>query len=134
MLKSYFEDYKYGIAEEEKIRTLLINHFNEDIIKTKERYCKYDYICLASNNKFELKSRRNNKNHYPTTIIPVDKVITNDNLYFIFNFIDKCCYIKYNEDQFKQFNKRIIKTNRWDKNDKPNVHYEIPVDLLVDIN
>ena len=118
MLKSYFEDYKYGIAEEEKIRTLLINHF----------------ICLASNNKFELKSRRNNKNHYPTTIIPVDKVITNDNLYFIFNFIDKCCYIKYNEDQFKQFNKRIIKTNRWDKNDKPNVHYEIPVDLLVDIN
>jgi len=134
MTRTFNNDLKFGLEKEETVRQNLITYFKEDIIKTKNKYCKYDYECLLSNNKYEVKSRRNNKHQYPTTIIPVHKVITKDDLYFVFNFIDQCCYIKYDDEIFKKFKTKLIKINRLGKYDPPTLHYEIPINLLIDIN
>ncbi len=141
MSKSFQNDLNFGLSNEEPIRQLLIKYFNEDIINTKDLcndiYCKYDYEGTTTMSKYELKSRKNNKNKYPTTIIPVHKINSetiNNGLYFIFNFTDKCSYIKYDKKLFKTFSTRLIKLNRFDKYDLPTTHYEIPINLLIDIN
>lgn len=140
MSKLFSNDLKFGLSKEEEIRQLLIKYFKEEITNTKDlyndKYCKYDYEGI-SKTKYELKCRTNNKMKYPTTIIPIHK-ITNEttkyDFYFIFNFTDKCCYIKYDKKLFDTFPTKLIKLNRLDKYDPPTMHYEIPIKLLIDIN
>lgn len=134
-------DIKYGLSKEEEVRLLLKKIFidDEDIINTKDlynnKYCKYDYEGLTTKRKYEVKSRTNTKYAFNTTIIPLHKITpetTNTELIFIFNFIDVCCYIKYDETLFKTFNKKNLKIWRDNKYDKMAEHYEIPINLLID--
>ena len=55
-------------------------------------------------------------------------------LFFIFNFTDICTYIKYDETLFKTFKQKLVKIVRQGKYDPPTLHYEIPIELLIDIN
>lgn len=141
--RSFKKDLEFGLSREESVRQLLKKYFTdeEDIINTKDLYndiyCKYDFEGVTLKTKYELKSRTNRKHQYPTTIVPVHK-ITNDtintSLYFVFNFTDKCSVIKYDEELFNKFNTRLLKIFREGKYDPPTLHYEIPVNLLIDIN
>lgn len=141
--KTFSEDLAFGLSKEENVRIILKNFFKDedDIINTKILYkndfCKYDYEGTTIKRRYELKSRTNTKNKYPTTIIPVHKITdetTQTELIFVFNFTDKCSYIKYDEVLFKTFNTKMLNIYRSGKYDPPTLHYEIPVRLLIDIN
>lgn len=128
--RTFKEDYKFGKEKEEDKQLIekLKNHFNDDLKKTDKKFCKWDY---EGNNIYELKSRTNKLLTFPTTIIPLDKVIEGKNQYFIFNFTDKIGYIKYDKNIFNSFELKPFKRNqRADFNDKEKLYYFIPVDKL----
>ena len=136
VLRRFQDDYNYGMEKEIGIETKLRLTFNDESItntKTlyKDTFCKWDYES-KDGKKWELKSRRNTKWAYSTTIIPCHKTTTGE-VYYVFEFTDKTCYIKYEEDLFNTFEIRTIKVYRQGKYDPPTDHYCIPVKLLIDI-
>lgn len=143
MERSFKTDLEFGLSKEETVRQLLKKQFidEDDIINTKDLYgniyCKFDYEGTTVKRKYEVKSRTNTKYKYPTTILPVHKITLETiktDFCIVFNFTDKCSYIMYDEELFKTFSTRLIKIYRVGKYDPPTVHYEIPVNLLIDIN
>ena len=130
-------DLQFGLAKEGHVLDLLQKTFpNPDIKNTKEQhgqFCIYDYES-SDGTSWEVKSRRNKKTQYPTTILPVHKVREVDTKqYFVFHFTDKTCYIEYNKEQFDTFNKQRIFANRNTGSNNDGIHYEIPVRMLTDI-
>lgn len=141
--RSFKNDMEFGLSKEEPVRIILKSYFKEeeDIINTKDlynnEYCKYDYEGITTKKRYEVKSRTNKKNTYPTTLLPVHKIDSDtikNGLIFIFNFTDKCCYIKYDKKLFSDFEIKIIKIYREGKYDPPTPHYLIPISMLTDIN
>lgn len=141
--RSFKNDLNFGLSKEEPIRQLLKTYFKneEDIINTKnlynDQYCKYDFEGITTNTRYEVKSRTNKKNQFSTTILPVHKITTETtkkDFFIIFNFIDKCSYIKYDKDVFNKFDRKTFKIQRAGKYDPPTEHFLIPVSLLIDIN
>jgi hypothetical protein len=134
----YFNnDLKYGLSKEIDIINKIKLQFPEEtnIRNTKEIYNKFCLFDFESDLKtsWEMKSRRNTKTQYPTTIIPVHKIRDVETTqYFIFYFTDVISYIKYDKDVFDKFNKKIINANRKDGYNNHGVHYEIPVNMLID--
>jgi len=146
-LRDFKDDLEFGLSKEEPTLIKLINHFKRDIQNTKtiynDKFCKWDYETIDDNDenkniKFELKSRKTDKDAYKTTIFPVHKTINfnncNGTLICVFCFSDKLCYIKYDKNLFNKFSKMTIQNNRTGRNDNPVVYYNIPVDLLIDLN
>ena len=143
MLRTRASDLAMGLANEIKVIGLLKRHLGklyqeEDLINTKDiydQYHKYDWEGSTNGTHFEMKSRRNRKTAYPTTIIPVDKVRpTEKKQVFIFHFTDKTCYIEYDKATFDKFHKSERTTERDGRWDKPKLHYDIPVNLLIDLD
>lgn len=143
MSRSFKNDLEFGLSKEEPVRLLLKNYFtwDKDIVNTKDlynnEYCKFDYEGITTHKRYEVKSRTNAKNKYPTTIIPVHKInddTTKNGLYLIFNFTDKCAYIEYDALVFSKFKTVMMRIIRQGKYDPPTLHYEIPITLLKDIN
>jgi len=140
--RSFQNDMDFGLKQEIEVLDLIKENFCErlgetDIINTKEiydSYCPYDYEGTTNKTIFEMKSRRNKKYQYSTTILPCSKIIQDGRRQiFIFNFTDACCYIEYKKELFDTFNKKMISTFRAGRTDHPKNHYEIPVDLLTDM-
>lgn len=136
-LRSFNDDYKYGMNKEDIMETKLRLLFNdESITNTKmlygDTFKKWDFEA-KDGRKWELKSRRNTKNRYPTTIIPCHKKISGAELYYVFQFTDKICYIKFDEELFNTFEIRTIQVVRNGRYDPPTDHFCIPVNLLIDI-
>lgn len=97
--KSKNSEITFGKEQEHKILDKLNTFFEDDI-----KLSKYDFETFDGqglNNKYEIKSRLVNHNTYKTTIITRSKA--KDNIIFIFNFLDKLAYIRYDEKQFKQY-------------------------------
>lgn len=143
MLRTRASDLAMGLANETKLIGLLKYNFcmlyNEaDLINTKDiynQYHKYDWEGSTNGTHFEMKSRRNRKLTYPTTIIPVDKIRPTENKQvFIFHFTDATCYIEYNKEIFDKFATSMRTTERDGRWDKPKLHYDIPVGLLIDLD
>ena len=123
-------DLTYGLKKEADIITTLSTFFEKDLKKT-DHFCKWDFEDEERNLTIELKSRRNTMMAYPTTLIPIHK-ITNEtqNLYFVFHFIDKLAYIKYEKDTFDTFKTCYITARGRDRGAD---HYLIPISLLKSI-
>jgi len=135
--KSFNNDITYGLSMEDKVMNELGSVFGGSLKNTKDlyndRYYIYDFES-DDGTSFELKCRRNTKNAYPTTILPVHKVRHVDTpQYFVFRFTDKLCYILYNKELFDGFSQRIISVYRAGAMPTPQNHYEIPVKYLTDI-
>ena len=138
-MRTIKEDTQYGLQNEEIILNKLRRYWNDEpnIQNTKDiyndNYCKYDFQSDTLTT-WELKSRRNTKTQYPTTIIPVHKVRDVDTVqYFVFMFSNALCYIKYDNEIFHTFNIKYISDYRPGRPTTPIAHYEIPVELLIDI-
>ena len=143
-MRSKNDDIRFGTIAEVDVMAKIKDYFqyeddtNEDDIKsTKEKglgdYCRWDYES-ADGSRWEVKTRRNKRNAYPTTIIGFDKVVKNlpYRQMYIFNFIDGCCYIEYDEEVWKDFDTSMRKPN-YRSGDNYRVatkHYEIPIELL----
>lgn len=138
-IRSLKNDLTYGMKREEEVFPLIQHNWKDEVnilntkIRFKNEYHKYDFESDGGS-IWEVKSRRNKKNAYPTTIIPFHKTMrTEKPYYFVFNFTDKCCYIEYDEEKFKTFNTRMISCFRQGASSAPILHYEIPIELLTDM-
>lgn len=129
-------DMIFGLGKEGFVLELIQKNFaNPEIKNTKENYgqfCIYDY---ESNDgtSWEVKSRRNTKTKYATTIIPVHKVRdVETKQYFVFHFTDSTSYIEYSKEVFDTFKITHIYDGRIGGSHKRVPHFEIPVNLLID--
>jgi len=122
--------FKYGIEQQKIVLPIIKNYFNRDIIEHTEQYSKYDYSDEIYN--YELKSRTNNLNKYPTTMITLNKIDKSKPLILLFKFTDKLTYIEYNETLFNTFEvKQFSRANqKYDEKD----HIYIPINYLKIIN
>ena len=107
------------------------DYFGEELQETVGRYARYDF----KNEKsiFELKSRKNNKTKYPTTLLTCNKVVSEDDkdLIFLFNFTDELCYIRYDPIVFSTFEKRLF--SRINEAFDEKEYYYIPIEQLTTI-
>jgi hypothetical protein len=108
MSRHFQKDYIFGKQSEIKILPLIKQYFNDNITQTTEQYAEYDFISDFYN--FELKSRKNNFNTYPSTMITSNKLKnTEKQLILLFNFTDGLYYIKYDPLIFDTFDKKLFK-------------------------
>jgi hypothetical protein len=128
MNTTYALDKQLGHLAEDVVLPKLQSFFNASIRKMPQRYECFDYIDDAGT-KYELKTRRNCMNAYPTTLIPKHKVISGEQ-YFVFNFIDKVSYIKYDKDLFETFETKELVDGRYGYQREGVLHYLIPIGKL----
>jgi hypothetical protein len=129
--RSYENDYNFGIKNENEIVDLLNKVFNEEFVKTTDRYAPYDFRG-SKGTTIEMKSRRNTYRKFPTTIIPKHKVLkTDDKHIFVFHFTDGSYYIQYDADKFNQYELKSITTSRKGIVDIPKLHFCIPIKDLI---
>ena len=126
-------DIQFGLASETVVLKRLEKHFGEIITKTMNKFAKYDGISATKN--YEIKTRRNSKRKYPTTIISSNKIegAVDGGVVFAFQFVDCLCYIVYNEKDFHNFKRREITYFRDGIKPKPVNHIEIPIEQLIEI-
>lgn len=131
-LKTIIEnDYQYGRNKEGEVLDKMNGFFQDNIKQTTARYDTKDY--LGEKYKYELKSRRNKYEAYPTTIIPTDKVNNDTNYVFLFNFTDGLYYIYYDEEVFKTFRKDMFKRFDGGQNNPNKLYWYIPIEYLKQI-
>jgi hypothetical protein len=123
-MSSLKRDLEIGLQSEKKVLEIIRTYFNKDIQQSKYAYCQYDFKC--SKYTYELKTRMNNYNTYPTTLIPYDKI--KKKTIFLFKFNDGLYYIRYRKRKFKNYElKSFVRNKRIDFNDKPKLYYYIPI-------
>jgi len=135
----YNKDYDFGIKEEDKLKPKLEEFFEIDLKKSIGKYNLFDFI--GEDVYIELKSRKNKKEQYPTTIVGCNKIRKADELIkkgnkviFIFNFTDSLDFWEYKDyDCIKTYNTRVIA-----RNDRPGHkgcdYLEIPITDLLNIS
>jgi hypothetical protein len=137
--QNHINDVIFGGNSENKIKPLLEKHFNLKFEYT-NGFNTFDFYNQKERIYIELKSRRNTKYKYPTTMISYNKYMESikylksgkaEHIYFCFNFTDKLCIYKLNPKD--KFINKIGGTSRRGINEyKP--HIFIPVKILTDIN
>jgi hypothetical protein len=128
---SFKTDYSYGLKKEDELLPIIKSFFQRDILKSTNKFERFDYS--DEKYKYELKSRQNDYNKYPTTLIPASKICKG--IIFLFNFTDGLYYIKYRKSKFNTFEKKMfVRNKRYDYNDKQQEYYYIPIDKLKKIN
>lgn len=99
-MNKFYEDKKYGDNSENNIIDCIEKHFDTKITKTNGYYDLMDFY--DDDNYYEIKSRRNKYNQYPTTMIGYNKILyaqkSIKDVYFIFSFTDGNYYYKYNDN------------------------------------
>lgn len=120
--------YAYGKKQEEKVIPVLAEHFAKTVTPTKGRFAKYD--CYDDDTDYEIKSRTNKKDAYPTTMITCNKFdgsLVRD-VILVFNFTDCLAYIKYDAEKFSTYTTSPFSRLGccWDEK----LHIYIPVEHL----
>ena len=130
------KDLQYGESKEDDIKSKLESYFKCNLEKT-SKLNLFDYVDNDKKILIELKSRRNDKMKYPTTMIGYNKIIESINkikegwtIYYIFNFTDKLTYYKFEKDNSKYHSIGGRKDRGRPEFKK---YYFIPVELLSDI-
>jgi hypothetical protein len=123
----HFKDsYKYGINQQKIVLPLIKNFFNRNIIEYNEQYSKYDF--RDDQYDYELKSRTNTLNKYPTTMITLNKLQDSKPLILLFKFTDKLAYIEYDKELFKTFEVKQFSRAQLKHDEK--LHIYIPIEYL----
>lgn len=124
---NYPRDYRFGTEQENIVLPKLKEFFKRDIQKSSERYCKYDFFDDEYN--YEMKSRKNRYNQYPTTLITEDKIVGDKKIVFLFNFTDGLYYIEYDKDKFSKYERKMFSRAGVSWNEKSHVYINI-TDLI----
>jgi hypothetical protein len=131
-------DIAYGMSEEERLKPVVEEFFNDTLTKT-EKKAAMDWTS-SSGCYYELKSRRGKPNKpiysysFYTTIVPLSKIDwltdqTDIRAVFVFKFEDGVFYIEYDRNSFANFDiQKIYCADRW--GDPNRDHVCIPVYLL----
>lgn len=131
MSRTFTEDYAFGTQKEDDITITLNNFFNDELVKPENKKSKYDF--KGKETYYEVKSRTNSYNQYPTTMIAQNKIFT-DNQIFVFNFTDGIYYIKYDKEIFDTFERKPFKrAGRPDIKTFESLYIYIPIEQLTKI-
>ena len=99
-MNKFNEDKKFGDNSENNIIDCIEKHFDTKITKTYDYYDLMDFY--DDDNYYEIKSRRNKYNQYPTTMIGYNKILYSQksikDVYFIFSFTDGNYFYKYDKN------------------------------------
>jgi hypothetical protein len=129
----YKKDLEFGFKAEDDLFGKIKSIYGEKIIKT-EPNCRVDYC--DDNILIELKSRRNNYNTYPTTMISKGKIDymldSGKRSICLFNFTDGLYSIEIDKNKIDKF--KLKKGGRFDRG-RPelNQYYYIPIELLTEM-
>lgn len=138
-MSTFCKDFNYGICGENTIAKYLENEFGVPLSKTKH-YDLFDFTNDTERIYIEVKTRRNAKNKYGTTMVGLNKVVQGFKLlqsgykiYFVFQFTDKNSYYKLDAETFKACT--ISSGGRRDRGRVEMKKYVyIPIELLSDFN
>ena len=122
----YPVDNARGLIEQTKLLPVIREYFKKDIIEISDKLSPFDYEC--SRYYYELKTRTNTKNKYPTTMIGRNKIEGNKKTILIFKYTDCLTYIKYNKELFDTF--EIKKFDRNAKEPNKRDYIFIPIEHL----
>lgn len=124
-------DYQYGIQKQNDVLPKIQSFFNDNIIPTVNKFAPYDYEGETAS--YELKSRTNKKDTYPTTCLPEDKINPSHpkKQVYLFHFTDGLYYIPYNKEEFSSFECKPFRRYRVGVNDKEKNYVYIPVSKLI---
>jgi len=123
-------DNERGLLEQKRLLPIIKEYFKKDIVEIENKLSTFDYMCDSC--VYELKTRTNELNKYPTTLIGTNKLISDKEIYLIFKFTDCLTYIKYDRDLFSSF--EIKKFNRNTKSLIKQDYIYIPIKHLIKIN
>ena len=129
---SFKNDYAFGLEAESSVMSKMSEHFKTELTKT-DQFNPFDFkdskMCI------ELKTRRNKKDAYPTTMVGANKVkiaeqdTSGKKYVFAFKFTDGIYYIEYDRELFSSF--EISEGGRCDRGrSEMNDYCYIPVSLL----
>ena len=125
-------DYKMGKMNEKVILPKLMVFFGDDSIKPMSQFSTNDFVG-KDGTSYEVKSRRNSKTRYDTTVFPVHKVVADSTQYFVFKFCDGIdSYIKFDPVKFATYKTEMLTDGRAGRNCLKRLHYHIPVVDLID--
>ena len=131
-MSKFLKDLKFGLNKEMQLLPILKEYLKDETIYKLENSNVFDF---KGDNKFiELKSRNNNYDKYPTTMIGINKVLRasslNENVYFFFWFVDGLYYWLYDKD----YEFEIKRGGRFDRG-RPelNDYAYIPIDMLIKV-
>lgn len=134
-MKVDYEERAFG-EEGEKNNFSIIQKLNPTFTKTKSVWDPFDFVDETGKVYAELKTRRNMKDKYLTTMVPnskIKKIKEGNQYYFCFNFIDGLYYIEYNKDLFDTF--QVKRGGRYDRGKAEIEDYiYIPVDCLLPLD
>lgn len=129
---SFNNDYAFGLEAESSVMSKMSEHFKTKLTKT-DQFNPFDF--KDSKTLIELKTRRNAKDTYPTTMVGANKVkiaeqdTSGKKYIFAFKFTDGIYYVEYNKALFDTF--EISEGGRCDRG-RPelNDYCYIPVSCL----
>lgn len=112
-------DLEWGLKQEKKIKPVLEEYFGYELEDTPQNDT-FDYINSQEKVVIEVKSRKINKNQYPTTMVGDNKwrkakKLKEDGweIFFVFNFRDvKCVYEFDNQDILRKTGGRTDRGKR----------------------
>jgi hypothetical protein len=125
-------DEDFGSLNEMKAEEYIQTYFKQTTLKKLSRFNKFDFE--GDTAFFEVKTRRNDYNKYPSTMIGYNKILAckkcEKDVYFIFQYLDGNYYYKY--DSGKSF--EIKKGGRFDRGKiECNYYCFIPIEKLIKI-
>lgn len=124
----HFENsYQFGKKAEKDILPILQEFFKREIKEYTERFSKFDFYDEIYN--YELKTRTNSYNKFPTTMITENKVSGEKKQIFIFNFTDAIYYIEYDKEVFETFQRQKFSRAGLKQDEKSHIY--IPIDKLL---
>ena len=135
--RSVIDDLAFGLSQELIFKPVLEDFLGFKLEQTSQNHT-FDYINEDFKILIEMKSRKNKKNQYPTTMVGDNKWKVSEekykegwDTYYVFNFTDKLCIYKFKcEDNIKKST-----GGRRDRG-RPEIKYYryIPIELLSDID
>ena len=121
------QEYAYGLSKEILLKPVIEKYVGVKLQDTK-RWDSFDFV--GENITIELKSRKNKKDRYPTTIVgmnKIDKIQEGERVIFMFNFTDGLYCWEYQEDHTF---KTIMIQRRDRRNIKAKPYLSIPIESL----
>lgn len=112
-------DFTYGSSQEKKVLPIINEYFERDIKRFENRYDKYDFF--DETYVYELKSRSNFKDKFPTTMITMNKLSEEKNLILLFNFADCLTYIEYDKEKFNKYETKYFSRAKLKEDEKNHI-------------
>jgi hypothetical protein len=104
---------QWGLKQERIVKPKLEIYFKMPLKKTGDKDV-FDFINEENKVLIELKSRRNKKHKYPTTMIgnnkwekSIEKLDEGWTIYYVFNFVDKLCHYKFLKENINKVKKGV---------------------------